>query len=228
MPKQTKFVDDFKNALKDDEIKDLIYELFVRPVVQAYENSIEELRQKVASLENANDNLEQQGRKDSIRIKNVPEEELEEKSTDDFVIDFAKEHLDLDLTPHDISVSHKLSKEPNDHGKFNLIVKFSRRNVKRDVYSRKKKLKNSGYVITEDLTFKRRAIMARLGNLRWKKKIFSCWSMDGKIFYKAANDKAKGKYIDTDKIKVFWDSDKKDYTFVTSDITLDFLKHVPS
>ena len=108
------FVENFKNALSDKSCKEIIHNVFIKPILDAHEEERRLFRERISFLENKCENLEQQGRKQSVRIKNVKEEELEDISTDDFVINFAKDNLDYDLDPKDIDISHKLSKEAHD------------------------------------------------------------------------------------------------------------------
>ena len=99
------------------------------------------------------------------------------------VLKFISEQLHVDLDDFEIDRTHRLkpfmeSKHPNP-----IIIKFVRNNIKQYVYYQKRKLKNSGYVITESLTSRRYEIIKKLKALLKMKKISAFWTNDCRIFY---------------------------------------------
>ena len=76
------------------------------------------------------------------------------------------------------------------------LSKFLSYNLRNLVFLNKKKLKDSGIVITEALTPQRRACVKRLTELRKKGLIHSNWTVDGKIFYTKPNSTSTKLMID--------------------------------
>ena len=56
--------------------------------------------------------LEQYGRRNSLRFHNVPITKEELNKTDDKIVDICKQHLKIDITPDDINRSHIIGKNP--------------------------------------------------------------------------------------------------------------------
>ena len=82
------------------------------------------------------DDLEQHGRRDSLRIVGIPESDNDD--TDSTVLKICSAiEVDPPVQPSDIAVSHRLGKK--EAGKTRqVIVKFATRNVRERVYSSKK------------------------------------------------------------------------------------------
>jgi len=123
------------------------------------------------------DSLEQQGRKDSLRIFGVPE--VPGENTNSIMLELAKD-MDVVMTDSDISVSHRL---PARGGKPKpIIVKLGRRNLKTEIMRKKKKLREKEerkhVYINEDLTPMRSKLISKLKKDPTVKRV---WSIDGKI-----------------------------------------------
>ena len=59
--------------------------------------------------------------------------------------------MNVEISKNDINRSHEIGK-PNPGKKRPKIVKFIRYNIRKKIYSNKKKLKDSGNFITESFT----------------------------------------------------------------------------
>lgn len=141
----------------------------------------EELAYRPHPLDNLKkiEELEQYGRRNSIKIRGIPVASLT-GSTDDFVIELAKSKLQVEIEKWQIVRSHILG-APRD-GKVNIIVRFYNYYVREKVFQNKKKLKGSGIIICEDLTQKRQSIINALAKLRNSEDaIQSFWSLNGTI-----------------------------------------------
>lgn len=97
--------------------------------------------------------LEQHGRKDSIRIVGM-EDTSERESVEECVqkvVDLLNDKLDVGLCKDDINIAHRLGKFRRNKPR-NVIVKLTRRRTNHDILHKRRKLKNTGYVIFEDFT----------------------------------------------------------------------------
>lgn len=137
-------------------------------IIAKQEQQIKTLEHNVEILGNQLDDLEQYGRRTSVRLHNVPP-------------DFG---INADAVD-DIERSHPLGKE-KDNGTRPIIVKFKTYKSKETVYKAKSSLKGNPHKIfmAEDLTQKNYKIALKLLQLRSDKRIDSFWTHDGKIFYK--------------------------------------------
>ena len=167
---------------------------------------IEKMKEQAVESRFCHDRLEQHGRKESVRISGIADPRTRDEDTNAEVLKVT-EDMGLDLDPRDISVSHRLGR-PNPAYDRAIIVKFSRRDVKREVMMKKKTLKEkTGYenvYVNEDLTRIRYKICKEL---REQKK--TVWTRDGKIFIKVSDTEAT--IVDTYqdfKTKVNWSEEK--------------------
>ena len=97
------------------------------------------------------DDLEQYSRRNNIRIVGVPE--ANEEDTDELTTALVKRNLGIEVNKTDICRSHRLGrKKPGQHRQ--IIVKFTRHNVKSTIMRKKKILREEGsnIEIQEDLT----------------------------------------------------------------------------
>ena len=156
----------------------------------AKDREIKELKETISVLDRKLDDLEQHGRRDSLRIAGIPEKE-EHDDTDAAVLDICQAiKVDPPVQPTDIAVSHRRGR-PSEGRTRQVIVKFATRNVRERVYSAKKELKNvredenmKRIYINEDLT-KFRANLARDARaLRNSGVINDTWTQYGKIIVK--------------------------------------------
>ena len=138
------------------------------------------------------DELEQYGRRNALRFKNIhtsriPKTETGDKveyDTDTFIIDFCQEFIGIEIPRHRISRSHIVGKIINDQ--CTILVKFTTYNMRNTIYNRRLQLKDKcpGVFIEEDLTKYRRKCLGVLLLLKKKGIISSAWSHDGRILYK--------------------------------------------
>ncbi|XP_033727646.1 uncharacterized protein LOC117316976 [Pecten maximus] len=158
------------------------------------EKENENLREHVGNLENAclelqdsqkrmcerfND-LEQHGRKNSIRIfglKDTSEKETVEECKEK-VVKLVNTKLNVGLRGEDIDVTHRLGKFVNGKNR-NVIVKFTHRTKKHEIMKEKRMLKGSGITIFEDLT---KFNQDRLKEAYRLNSVKNSYSIDGKLF----------------------------------------------
>ena len=106
---------------------------------------VNELENKIASIDNECESLKQYSRRNIIAVHGIPENVGEE--TDDLVRHVA-DLIDVHLESSDISISHRL---PAKRGKIApIIIKLTRRKVRDDIYNNRYKLRGKS---TKDLGF---------------------------------------------------------------------------
>ncbi|KAK3105848.1 hypothetical protein FSP39_007085 [Pinctada imbricata] len=144
----------------------------------------DDLYRRVDDADSKVENLEQYGRRNSLRFHNVklPSEDC---NTDKVIVDLCKEQLDITISEDDICRSHPIG-EPNRHGKSQLIARFRNWKIKNNIFLNKKKLKGSSdkVFITEDLTPYRQSLMKYISAAKRDKRLSSFWTSDGRIFVK--------------------------------------------
>ena len=106
------------------------------------------MNERIEELEKKIDREEQYSRPNCISIHGIAENK--EENTDQQAIDFINDNLDIKIDEIDIDRCHSIGRYGKD-----VIVKFSRYNVKGRVFCEKRKLKDTGKSIRESLTTKR-------------------------------------------------------------------------
>lgn len=144
----------------------------------------ETLKSEIASLRVEYEELEQYGRRTSLRFHNVPITRGQLQMTDDLIVDIVNNKLKLEpgISADDINRSHIIG--DIKAGKAQLICRFRNWKIKNAIYMAKKKLKDNPekIFITEDLTRTRQALMKQLYNHRREERLDSFWTFDGRIF----------------------------------------------
>lgn len=143
-------------------IVDSVVESVTNLVIERLEKSInfntevvEDLRKelglrdkKIHEMQENIQELEQYQRRNSLRIFGVPEKENE--NTDSLALEMFKNKLGVNLSTRDICRSHRVGHKKSS-GTRPIIVKFTSYRSRAEVFARKRKLKNSGIVLREDL-----------------------------------------------------------------------------
>ena len=97
-----------------------------------------------------------------------------------------KDQIRMEVNESEFSVAHRLGARPQNQAvdKRSLIVKFCRRESKRDVIIACKKSRNSNLYANESLTQKRRAILDALRKMKrtHPDHVKGCTSIDGKVY----------------------------------------------
>ena len=105
----------------------------MRDALSAKDAEIADLKKTISVMSTQMDDLEQHGRRDSLRIAGIPESDNDDTDSAVLKISSAIE-VDPPVQPSDIAVSHRLGKK--EAGKTRqVIVKFATRNVRERVYS---------------------------------------------------------------------------------------------
>ena len=122
------------------------------------------------------DELEQYGRRNSVRMWSKSEEKTGE-NTDQIVLEHAQK-IGASIAAGDISRSHRVGR-PRTGTTRAIIVKFVSYNKRREFYSKRKN--DQDVFISEDLTKRRSELLYKARLLRKSKQISQCWSADGRI-----------------------------------------------
>ena len=160
------------------------------------------LMKRTDDLDNAYDQLEQYGRRECLEIKGIPE--TKDENTDRIVINLASK-MGVQMNESDISVSHrnpnpKADRSSNSTGPA-IIVKFTRRNTRDQLFKSRLKLKNittkdlgftrsrdSRIFISESLTSPRKELYLECVRFKKSEGYKYLWTRYGKIFLRADED----------------------------------------
>lgn len=165
----------------------------IEQLANAYQQKVSQLEEKLEQAYKTIDSLEQYSRRNSLRIYGLPL--VSNENTDDTVIRFCKEKLQLEIKKEMIDYSHRLGKDENRSKP--LLVKFVNRNIKNEIYRKKSKLKGTKLVIREDLTLKNIQLMKSA-----RDKFNTAWTNNCNIFTKVNGKIYKiGSYSDINNIK---------------------------
>ena len=142
-----------------------------------------ELKSKLALCENAVVDLEQYGRRNCLHFYGTKEATGED--CDEEVINFCREQLHIEITPTLIEQSHRIGpkkRSMNSELKTRpIIANFVSYKDRQVVFNSKQLLKESGSVITENLTKKRMSLLNEGRKTVGSKNI---WTLDGCIHVK--------------------------------------------
>ena len=155
---------DFDIKAKTEQIKDL-------------EKQVKKLNKDVQDFKRTIEEQEQYSRRNCLRFHGI--DETADEVTDQVIIKVVKEKLDIDLRPDDLDRSHRMPTRnhqrtgerrppppPPPHRK-PIIVKFSRYNIRREVYAARFKLRGTNIYVHEDLTRERSDLLFKaIGNTR--------------------------------------------------------------
>ena len=141
-----------------------------------------EEKRRYRTLSNNLNDLEQYSRRNNIRIFGVRDNKKYEslKETENIVINLLRNKLNLNFGPEDFEICHRIGRYTEGANRA-IIVKFLYRKSKILTISERKKLKDTGITISEDLTHKN---VRRLNDIKTLSCVESCWSRDGRLYAK--------------------------------------------
>ena len=112
------------------------------------------MNKKVENLEKEIDKHEQYSRRNCLLVHGIVE--TDDEVTDELVIETISTKMNIEVSPSDLDRTHRIGKKKTGQNKPRpIIVKLSRHNVRKKVFSNKKNLKGFNISITERLTPKR-------------------------------------------------------------------------
>ena len=181
---------------------------------RALQNEVVELRQVNDGLKNQLfvqsgriDDLENYSRCDNLIIKGLPEQSHAERasssnlrtdglppatsnqSVETTFISFCRESLHVEVSPHDLSTAHRMKAGPKDRVR-PVIVRFTNRRIRDEVYRSRKLLKNNrdNIYISEHLTKSTSELFYEARKLLREKKLYSTWTQNGQVLVKFSSD----------------------------------------
>lgn len=162
---------------------------------------LEQQSSRMQSLQNNCNELEQYSRRNCIRLFGVPEKKEEDAM--ETICTIAKEKLGVTLPKSAIDRAHRVGQPHNERTKNNgahktrkgkengdsrgtegerrprpIIVKLVSYQTRKTLLSRRRKLKDTGISIHEDLTKRNQKL---LSDTRNHEKVINAWSSDGRI-----------------------------------------------
>ena len=160
-----------------------------------HENSINQLEDRTYDLELNQDSLEQYTRKYNVEVHGIPEKR--DENLKDVIVSIASQ-LDVDICSQDIDIVHRLHRKPPAIKP--IIVRFSSHSKKQEFYQARFKLREADFssilpapvessqsiFINENLTARRKELLAKARKLKKEKSYHRVWTMDGKIFLRIA------------------------------------------
>ena len=171
----------------------------MREALSAKDAEIADLKKTITDMSSQLEELEQHGRRDSLRIAGIPESDNDD--TDSAILNICSAiEVNPPVQPSDIAVSHRLGKKETGKTR-QVIVNFATRKVRERVYCSKKNLKSikekpeysdmSHIYINEDLTKFRAHLAREARSLRNSGQINDTWTMYGKIMVKDKHNRIK-------------------------------------
>jgi exosome complex exonuclease DIS3/RRP44 len=194
------FASEFRAFLQDKANAELLRETFQGPVLKEIkqlqtiitekDEVIEHLQQRLSTLEQHNDELEQYSRRNSVRVTGIREDE--DKECYMHVIDTLNENLPClpePITISEIDRLHRSGKPRQDGTPRPVLIKFTSYQYRQKLMQKRSALKGTNIFINEDLTKQRNQFLWSARILKRNGKIRDCWSSDGRILAKDLNGK---------------------------------------
>ncbi|XP_060066481.1 uncharacterized protein LOC132546780 [Ylistrum balloti] len=167
----------------------------LKVTISELENELLTSQDRQSEMAGKYNDLEQQGRKNSVRIVGLPDPGVRESVEDcvQTIVGFVRDTLKVPLQERDIDIAHRLGKY-NGTNPRNVIVKFTHRRKKHEIIRARKILKGSKFVIYEDLTSLNQQRLKEAFRMNCVK---NSYSTDGKIYVILTNGKKRRLLHDT-------------------------------
>ena len=200
----TDLVDNLIAALQDDRtmqvLKDVMSVAITEKLVElttevtvlkkeniALKGKLNMLQTKCDELDAKQDDLEQYGRRNCLRLHTaIPE--VRDEDTDEIVIQ-AAQAIGANVTREDISRSHRVGRKRDDKPRA-IIFRLLSYRKRREIYVRRKQLPEDQF-LTEDLTARRAHLLYLCRQLRKKEVLQYVWTSDGRVLVKEPGEHAQ-------------------------------------
>ena len=196
------------NVLKEPAARNDLLEIFAplfkqlnsdfRNSLASLQSQIESKDKKILELTKRVDDLENQNRRKNLRIQGIDYREGEDVNQK--VCDNISKLLKIKLKPSDIDESFRLNKrgsKPTSESP--ILVKLNKYEVKRQIYSSKKLLKDTvtgtKIYINEDLSKSRADLYKKVRQLRKDRLIWKTWTNNSRIYFTLDRNDALPKEI---------------------------------
>ena len=146
--------------------------------------SHDKVKTDLYNLQVALDDLEQYGRRMSLRFSGIKPSPngTGPEDTDKILLQLCNGQMGLQLQLSDLQRSHRVG--PIESGNRGIIVRFVSYRVRAQVLKARSKLKGTGIYVNEDLTKRRNNLAFLARQLKKQNKVVDTWTYDGKIFVK--------------------------------------------
>ena len=172
-------------------------ELVTNQTVSDLKTHVNEHDQEINTLFINNDELDQYGRRNTLRVTGIPESD--NLNLIEFIVELAEKELKLKIDPRDIDRAHRLNvktkKKKSDDEEDTVppprpvVVKFVSYQARRSLYDKRKGLKGTGIFLNEHLTRNRSKLLFDARQYKHDNKIKNAWSYDGRIMVKSMGNK---------------------------------------
>ena len=171
-----------------DSVKSLADQVSsLRAQLKKRDDDIVQLQTEIQRLTVKHDDLEQYGRRSSVRIQGITAQGADD--TDQSVLSLLNDGLEMTppLQASDIIVSHRVPRRKATDGPLPILVRFRNVPVKARVMAMRSKLRahrreqNNPIYFNEDLTPRRSKLFARVRKLVKRELITDCWTYNGDI-----------------------------------------------
>nr|CAI5849622.1 unnamed protein product [Callosobruchus analis] len=140
-------------------------------------NDIKFLHEKQNKMQKIYNDLDQQSRKNNLRLFNFAEDEKE--NTREKVVNFLNLKMTIDIKDSDIEICYRVGKVKGDKKPRGIYLKLRDGAVRNTIYNKKKFLKGTGVVVVEDLTPARVKTVSLVSG---KVLLKNVWTNSGKIY----------------------------------------------
>lgn len=154
----------------------------INTLTQMFNETIKNLRgelgdatNKISKLECKIDDLEQYSRRHNLRVYGI--QEVPQENTEQHLVTLFENKLGITVNSMYIDRSHRLGPK-NSSKPRPVLVKFTSYKIRRQIFTNKKLLKKTGFVIMEDLTKTRLGIFKAACEKYGKHNV---WTSDGVI-----------------------------------------------
>ena len=111
------------------------------------------------------------------------------ESSEQTVVKFCQDMLQLDITLSDVSIAHRLPRLDKKQGPRPLLVRFTNRRTRSKILAAKKRLSNTGQnriYINEHLSSANSKIFAESRKLYRNKVLAATWTFQGRVYVKTS------------------------------------------
>ena len=169
-----------------------IFETTVKPLIESKLNDcirelsdisqqVSELKQENVTLRSKLDRIEKQQKIRNLRITGVTEGNKEKSA--DIAHNLIREKLNLDIKKEDIENAHRTGKRSGTRNR-TLLITLRTVDIKNKIFYNKRNLKQSGIVISEDLTS---STLELLNIAKEKYGVRNVWTKNGLLYIKQEN-----------------------------------------
>lgn len=141
------------------------------------DDTIQKLKRENENLIRNIDFIEQETKKNCLRIFNFPEKNKE--NTKEEVVKLVTSKLSIGLTEEDIEICYRVGKLGVSNKPRSILLKMKSYDLRQKIYHTKKTLKGTGIIVREDLT---RLRVELLNKIIEKTSVKHVWTEAGKIY----------------------------------------------